>query len=209
MNHDEAPMDFYEEDEETQLISRCHHEAAHAVFAYHAGLEIFSVVAEEEGGRCDINLPEYREYSSPGELACFCLAGAYAAVLATTLFYHPDSEDVSLEWLREEADKTPEGDAYWALVYMERMTSYGDPSDDINEVHASVLKTLAESVEDRWLEIEAVAFALMRRGRLDGQEVVEIIRASAAGVTRRSSGAKRKRLLRRGTRPHLGADRSR
>jgi hypothetical protein len=179
MNHDEAPMYFDDEDEETQLISRCHHEAAHAVFAYHAGLEIFSIVAEEESGSCEINLPKNREYSSPEELACFCLAGAYAAILATTLFYHPYPEDLSLEWLREEAEKTPEGDAYWALVYMEWMTSCGEPSDDINEVYASVLETLAESVDFWRLEIEAVAFALMQRGRLDGQEVVEIIRASA------------------------------
>jgi hypothetical protein len=178
MNHDEAPIYFDEEDAETQLISRCHHEAAHAVFAYHDGLEMFSIVAEEEGGSCEINLPKYREYSSPEELACYCLAGAYAAVFATTL-YHPYPEDLSLEWLREEAEKTPAGDAYWALVYMEWMTSCGDPSDDINEVHASVFETLAVSVDFSWQEIEAVAFALMQRGRLDRQEVVEIIRASA------------------------------
>jgi hypothetical protein len=105
LDYDELPVYFDEENEETQRISRCHHEAAHAVFAYHAGLKIDSVVAEEEGGRCDINLSEHREWTSPGQLACFCLAGAYAAYLATTL-QHPDSKDCPLEWLREEAEKT-------------------------------------------------------------------------------------------------------
>jgi hypothetical protein len=52
-----------------------------------------------------------------------------------------------LEWVREEAEKTPEDDCYWALVYMERMASYGVPSTDIEEIYAAVGETLAEYVE--------------------------------------------------------------
>jgi hypothetical protein len=114
--------------------------------------------------------------------AQFNLAGAYAAVVAADL-EHPKPDEVPLSWLIAGAERTPEGDAWCALEALQSVVKEGDVFDSVGEAYAFAMIKLAGLVEERWDEIEAVAFALFLRwaeseegiGRIDGDELPEII----------------------------------
>jgi hypothetical protein len=110
------------------------------------------------------------------------LAGAYAAGVAGAL-QHPKPDQISLSWLIAGAERTPEGDAWYALEALKRVVKEGDVFDSVGEAYAFAMIQLAGLVEKRWDEIEALAFALYQRwvesevgiGRVDGDEMPQII----------------------------------
>src|SRR5215216_711311 len=60
-------------------VGKCYHEAAHAVFAHHAGLEIHDVYVTPAGeGTCDLSLPDDPNPLFAPELATVLLAAEYA-----------------------------------------------------------------------------------------------------------------------------------
>jgi len=166
-----------------EVLASAYHEAAHAVFAYYDDTEIDLVWVSDETGNCTIWRADLYERYLPWEYAQVCLAGAFAAYVATTL-EHPKPESVSLDWLRVNADRVPEGDAWWALNVLEDYASRDEfPFEGIEVAYSTLVEGLGELVEERWDEIEAVAFALHSGwseseqgiGRLEGHEVTQII----------------------------------
>lgn len=60
-------------------VGKCYQEAAHAVFAHHAGLEVYDVYVTPAGeGNSDISLPADPNPLFIPELATVLLAGEYA-----------------------------------------------------------------------------------------------------------------------------------
>ena len=166
-----------------EVLASAYHEAAHAVFACYDDTEIDVVWVSDETGNCTILRADLYERYLPWEYAQFCLAGAFAAHVATTL-EHPKLRSMPLDWLRANADRVPEGDAWWALAVLEDYASTDEfPFGSIEVAYPHLVEGLGELVEARWDEIEAVAFALhdgwleseQRVGRLEGHEVTQII----------------------------------
>jgi hypothetical protein len=172
-----------------ERMSTCHHEAAHAVFAYHDGVEIDAVGVSDERGYCTILRADLYERYQPWEYVRFCLAGVYAAYVADTL-EHPQPGEVSMPWLRGEARRVPQGDAWRAIETLEDYASTdGFPFGSIEEAYAALFEGLGALVEERWREIEAVAFSLFDKwseseqgiGRTDGDELTLIIESTREG----------------------------
>ncbi len=166
-----------------EVLLSAYHEAAHAVFAYHDDIGVGGVWVSDERGECAILRADFYERYLPWKYAQFCLAGAYAAGIAADL-EHPKPEDVPLSWLLSESDRTPKGDAWWAVEALGKVVSAEDAIfGSVSEAYAFALMKLARLVEERWGEIEAVAFALHERwekngetvGRLQADEVTQII----------------------------------
>ena len=165
-----------------EVLLSAYHEAAHAVFAHHDNIDVDNVAVFDNRGACTLHRAELYEFDLPLRCAQFCLAGAYAAFVAAAL-EHPKPEQGSLSWLIEEAERTPEGDAWCAIEALERVVNRGDVFDSLGEAYAFAVIKLAGLVEKRWEEIEAVAFILHDRwleseegiGRVDGHELPQII----------------------------------
>jgi hypothetical protein len=163
----------------------CYHEAAHAIFAYYDDTGIDNVWVSDEWGNCTICRADLYERYQPWEYARFCLAGAYANYVAKTL-EHPKLEWVSLDWLRANADRVPEGDAWWILYTLENYVSRDEcPFESVEDAYTTLFEEVGELVEERWDEIEAVAFALHSKWleseqgieRMYGYEVTQIIKS--------------------------------
>jgi hypothetical protein len=61
------------------MIGKSYHEAAHAVFAHHAGLQIHGVYVTPAGeGTCEVGLPDDPNPLFAPEVATVLLAGEYA-----------------------------------------------------------------------------------------------------------------------------------
>lgn len=174
--------------DEHEVLLSAYHEAAHAVFAYHNDTSLGEVWVSDEWGNCTIYRADLYERYLPLNYAQFWLAGAYAAGVADVL-QHPRPDQISLSWLSAEAERTPEGDAWCAFEALKRVVKEGDVFDSVGEAYAFAMMKLAGLVEERWDEIEAVAFALYQRweesddgiGRIDGDELPEIIERTRRG----------------------------
>jgi hypothetical protein len=161
--------------DEHEVELSAYHEAAHAVFAHYDGIDVDNVCVSDERGNCDIYRADLYERYRPMRYAQFYLAGAYAAGVAADL-EHPTPDEVPLSWLIAGAERTPEGDAWYALEALKRVVKEGDVFDSVGEAYAFAMIKLAGLVEKRWYEIEALAFALHDRwveseegiGRVDG-----------------------------------------
>ena len=166
---------------EDEVLLSAYHEAAHAVFAHYDGTDGYNVYVSDERGNCVYRADLYERYL-PMRYAQFNLAGAYAAIVAADL-EHPTPDEVPLSWLIAGAERTPEGDAWYALEALKRVVKEGDVFDSVGEAYAFAMIKLAGLVEKRWYEIEALAFALHDRwveseegiGRVDGDELSQII----------------------------------
>ena len=168
--------------EENEVLLSAYHEAAHAVFAHHDDTDVDNVCISSEQGNCAIRCADLYERYMPWRYAQFCLAGAYAAAVAADL-EHPKPEEVPLSWLLAEAERTPEGDAWFAVEALKRVAKRDTIFDSVGKVYAFAMLELAGLVEERWDEIEAIAFALYQRwaeseedvGRIDGDVMPQII----------------------------------
>jgi hypothetical protein len=146
--------------DEHEVLLSAYHEAAHAVFAYRDDTSIDSVYVSSEQGNCAIRRADLYERYLPLRYAQFCLAGAYAAAVAADL-EHPKPEQMPLSWLFAEAERTPEGDAWYALVALKTVVDKsGGIFDGVGKAYVFAMLELAGLVEERWDEIEAVASAL-------------------------------------------------
>ena len=167
--------------DEDEVLLSAYHEAAHAVFAHYDDIDVYNVCVSDERGNCVYRADLYERYL-PMKYAQFYLAGAYAEGVAADL-EHPTPDEVPLSWLIAGAERTPEGDAWYALDALKRVVKVGDVFDSVGEAYAFAMIKLAGLVEKRWYEIEALAFALRDRwveseegiGRVDGDELPQII----------------------------------
>ena len=165
-----------------EVMESAHHEAAHAVFALHDGIEVEEVFVDGYRGQCTIRRADvYAQY--PWEYALFTLAGAHAACVYETL-QHPEPEDAPVSSLLEEEERLPRGDAGTAVDMLRRVVSAEDNDfDGLEDAYAAALVELEMLIEDRWSEIEAVAFVVIKKWResadgagwLEGDEVAEIV----------------------------------
>jgi hypothetical protein len=165
---------------ETRRPGICHHEAAHAVFAYHSGEPIAHVMVGEDSE----SLSRFRymrgDLASTARLVAGLLAGKYAEELATTgqpREHVPFERFDALirEYLRH-PEKPPEGvedDDILAHLYL-TLSMRADREKAYNRA----CEFTAEHVERWWNEIDAVANGLLERGHLDGGEVARIIEAT-------------------------------
>lgn len=163
---------------EEQKPGVCHHEAAHAVFAYHAGAQIHYVVVGEESEVKSFFSRRRGDSDSTALAAARVLAGKYAEELAAT---GKAREHVPFEKLREHfeeawrTNKAPEGfEEDEAQVYAMLMTM---GRAKMAEVYRQACVYAAEHVERWWDEIDALATRLKEAGYLDGAEAVRVIRS--------------------------------
>jgi hypothetical protein len=168
--------------DEHEVLLSAYHEAAHAVFAHHDDTNVENVWVSDERGNCTIYGADLYERNLPLRYAQFCLAGAYASGVAAEL-EHPKPDQMPLSWLFAGAERTPEGNAWCAIEALKRVVNRGDIFDSVGEAYTFAMIKLAGLVEERWDEIEAVAFVLYQRwvgdeegiGRIDGDELPQII----------------------------------
>jgi hypothetical protein len=162
----------------------CHHEAAHAVFAYHAGAPIEYVTVGEQPEAMSFFRYRRGDPNTTALAAARVLAGKYGEELAAT---GKAREHVPFEKLRERfeealrTNKAPEDfemdeiQAYSILMTMGRTNVTG--------VYRRACVYTAEHVERWWDEIDALATHLKEIGYLDGAEVVRVIRSVSGEVT--------------------------
>ena len=157
----------------------CHHEAAHAVFAYHAGAPIEYVTVGEQPEAMSFFRYRRGDANTTALAAARMLAGKYAEELAAT---GKAREHVPFEKLREHfeeawrTNKAPEGFGEdEAQVYVRLRMSMGRAK--MAEVYRRACVYAAEHVERWWDEIDALATRLKEAGYLDGAEAVRVIRS--------------------------------
>ncbi len=108
--------------DEDEVLLSAYHEAAHAVFAHYDDIDVGNVCVSGEGGNCVIYRADQYERYLPLSYAQFYIAGAYAAGVAADL-EHPKPDEVPLSWLIAGAERTPEGDAWYALEALKRVVT--------------------------------------------------------------------------------------
>jgi hypothetical protein len=158
----------------------CHHEAAHAVFAYHLGQPIaYAAVGEDSEVYSRVR---YRrgDLESTRRVAAGILAGKYAETLANSgerkahVPFEKFDEGIKETW---HTNTPPAGiDTDEVLVYATIMTMGRQRTE---EVYEAACAFAAEHVELWWDEIDTLAKRLLEVGRIDGSDVRQIIK----GVT--------------------------
>jgi hypothetical protein len=166
---------------EEQRPGVCHHEAAHAVFAYHAGQPIkYVTVGEDSEVESRIRYAQ-GDPGTTGKVVAQVLAGKYAEELAAT---GKPREHVPLEELLElleeacRTDEWPEGfelDEFQALMMLIPLGRAR-----IEGVYSEACLIADEGVERWWGEIDALASRLKKVGYLDGAEAAQVTRSASS-----------------------------
>jgi hypothetical protein len=159
----------------------CHHEAAHAVFSYHAKEEIAYVTVEGVARGEDPESVAHFQYEmgDPVSIAMAVagiLSGKYAEEMAATgqrkehMPYEEFYQGVMEGYRTNTWPAGIENDelqAFSFLSSLERQTA--------QKVYDSACAVAAEHVERWWDEIDAVAKRLLEVGRIEGAEVGRIV----------------------------------
>lgn len=172
-------------DLEQARIDTCYHEAAHAVFDYHAGLIIRHVyVTEKLNAECvsarPVNHNPWQAMDEAiglfaGEIAVYRRCGRQKPHVPFDKFV--SDEDAYQEMF--ELDGT-ECDELQALKML-RIAASSDLYGDLEDCYAMALASVVQDVELWWSEIVAVAERLRETGRLDGEECVRLIESADYG----------------------------
>jgi hypothetical protein len=162
---------------ETRTPGVSHHEAAHAVFAYHRGAPIDHVMVGEDSETLFGVRFMQGDLASTIRVVAGILAAKYAEELAATgkPRQHIPYEQF-VKGIEEGARTTPwpagtEEDEVQAFAYL--VTSLGRQRAEVAYTAASVYA--AKGVELWWDEIDALAKRLLQLGRVEGSEVRRII----------------------------------
>ena len=171
---------------ETRRPGICHHEAAHAVFAYHLGEPIAHVMVGGDS-ECLFRFRYMREDpASTARVVAGILAGKYAEELAATgkprqhIPYEEFVKGIEDGWRTNTWPAGTEMDEVQAFVILLMSLGRQKAKDGYRE--ACIFA--AEHVELWRDEINAVAKGLLARGHLDGGEVKRIIRSAGGGEER-------------------------
>jgi hypothetical protein len=154
-----------------------HHEAAHAVFAYHRGEQIAHVMVGEDS-EISFRFRFIRgDAESTTKVVAGMLAGKYAEELVATgkARQHIPFEELTKGFEQVMRTKTwPAGfelDEWQAFVFL--LWSLG--RQRAKEAYEEASDYAAEHVELWWDEIDALAKRLLELGRVEGSEVKRII----------------------------------
>ncbi len=172
-------------DAERRRPGVCHHEAAHAVFAYHARQPIAYVTVGDYAAKEDpesVSRIRYERGDPVGtaEVVAGILAGKYAQTLAAAR--RPKDHVPYEEFLKsiEEALRTNTSTAGVGedevQVYVILQVSLGRQKAEAT--YRVACDFAAKHVELWWDEIDALAARLLEVGRVDGVEVARIIEAT-------------------------------
>lgn len=159
----------------------CHHEAAHAVYSYHADQSIDHVTVKNVARGEDPESVAFIRYEMGDPLSITMtvtgiLIGKYAEELAATgkskehMPYEEFDQGVMEGFTTNSHPPGIENDelqAFSVLSSLERQNA--------NMVYDSACAVAAEHVELWWEEIDAVAKRLLEVGRIDGAEVGRIV----------------------------------
>jgi hypothetical protein len=174
-----------EEEIEEMRVDTCYHEAAHAVFAYHARLPIRQVyVTEELDAMCVSGVPVYPTPWQAMDQAVGAFTGVIADYRRRGWQWSPIpfdefvSEEASYEELSElEGTECDELQALKMLRIAASAGYYGD----LEACYTMAVASAARDVELWWPEIVAVAERLRETGRLDGEACVVPIESADYG----------------------------
>jgi len=161
---------------ERQRPGTCHHEAAHAVFAYHLGEPISYVTVGEDSE--SFSRVRYRrgDPESTSRVAAGILAGRYAEELAVS---GERKEHVPFEKFDEGIREAWQTNTWPAGIEMDEVQVFGVimtiGRQRVEEVYEAACDFAAEHVERWWDEIDKLAKRLLEDGRIDGSEVGRII----------------------------------
>jgi CRP-like cAMP-binding protein len=155
----------------------CHHEAAHAVFAYHSGEPIAHVMVGEDSESLSHFRYERGDPASTTKVVAGILAGKYAEELAAT--GKPRQHIPYEQFVKgiDEGGRTntwpagTEADEVQAFVIL-RMSLGRQRAE---ETYRAASVYAAEHVELWWGEIDALAKRLLEHGRVEGSEVRSLI----------------------------------
>lgn len=154
----------------------CHHEAAHAVFAYHLGEPIAYAAVGEDSEVFSRVRYKMGDLESTSRVAAGMLAGKYAETLAASgegkahVPFEKFDEGIKEAWHTNTPTagiETDEIQVYATIMTMGRRR--------MEEVYEAACAFAAEHVELWWDEIDALAKRLLEVGRVDGSEVRQII----------------------------------
>ncbi len=154
-------------------VGKCYHEAAHAVFAHQAGLQIHDVYVTPAGeGTCDLGLPDDPNPLFAPELATVLLAGEYAEYRSWGA-----SKAGTFEAFEQQVQDDPEFfDLPRARKLLERAATAPDNLwGDLKECHRVASEATASNIILWWPKIEAVAQRLQQGDRLNGEGVSRIL----------------------------------
>jgi hypothetical protein len=155
----------------------CHHEAAHAVFAYYSGEPIAHVMVGEDSETFSRNRYKRGDYESTVRTVAGILAGKYAEELAARgkprehIPYGDFSKGFEEWWRTDTPPAGTENDEMLAFVIL--LTSLG--RQKMKDGYRGACIFAAEHVELWWGEIDALAKRLLEHGRVEGSEVRSII----------------------------------
>lgn len=153
-------------DEADQDRATCFHEAAHAVFALRVcGGWVRYVDADEYF--CAPGVPNYGGEADRLREAMYTLAGPFAERLDAWGETRSEPWD-ELALLHETESLELGSDVHGLMTSLER-------ADDPETEYRAAVEETEEQVRELWPEITAVAEALAKRRRLDGEEVESII----------------------------------
>ncbi len=178
------------------------HEAAHAVFSYHAGAFIkWATITNAEGGGLvkDI-LPDNPSADQYVLLSAGALAGSHSAERShgqehnwrTFEQFRLDAENEIVEFA-DMMGVDPEHlksispydtDDEQAYQFLQSAMDYSQNRwTSPEECYEEVCRQLAQGCDSWWSEIEAVAEGLLKSdsGRLEGDEIVKLIRSAQQG----------------------------
>jgi hypothetical protein len=157
----------------------CHHESAHAVFAYYAGAPIrYVTVGEKSEAMSCVGYTRGDPFTTAMAVAVV-LAGRYAEELAVT---GSEREHVPFEKLQElfsedvQTGEPPEGFENDELQVLDMlMKSMGRAK--MEGVYGLACVFAVQNVKGWWAEIDALAARLKNTGRLEGAEVERVIQS--------------------------------
>lgn len=172
-------------DPEAERVDNCYHEAAHAVFHYHAGLKINWVRATVEGN-AEIEWPTEPSPPQCVPLAAGCVAPWYAEdwQRGETRRHYTFQEFESLAesegqfFVDAHAPVELLPDSFTAL---ELLRSAAPRPDGTEDLYREMCGYVDENLNAWWPEVVAVAEGLKDTGYLDGSEVVKLIESANHG----------------------------
>jgi hypothetical protein len=172
-------------DREQARIDTCYHEAAHVVFDYLAGLTIrYVYVTEKLNAGCVSATPDNPYPWQAMDQAVGLFAGEIAVHRRSGQQKPsvPFDEFVSDEDVYEDLAELEgaECDELQALKMLRIAASSGFYSD-LKDCYTEALARATWDVEVWWPGIVAVAERLREKGRLDGEECVELIESADYG----------------------------
>jgi hypothetical protein len=173
------------EEIEEMRVDTCYHEAAHAVFDYHARLTIRHVYVTEEGDAMCVSAVPVNPYPwqamdhavglFAGEIAVYRRRGCQRPFV-------PFDEFVSDEDAYEELAELEgtEGDDLQALKML-RIAASSEIYGDLEACYTMALARATLNVEVWWPEIVTVAERLRETRYLDGEECARLIESADYG----------------------------